>query len=98
MKDMYVLDQNDSLLTTIGEDNGLISALFREELNQLPDQPLRLIVDSASSSAQFVKEENQVVFRDKEGELRLYVIKEVDDHLVGLSARPTPYVNLLLWS
>ncbi|WP_055737288.1 MULTISPECIES: phage tail protein [Bacillaceae] len=83
MKEMYVLDQNDSLLTTIGEDNGLISALFREELNQLPDQPLRLTVDSASSSAQFVKEENQVVFRDKEGELRLYVIKEVDDHFSG---------------
>ncbi|RQW19707.1 hypothetical protein EH196_06030 [Bacillus sp. C1-1] len=83
MKVMYVLDQNDSLLTTIGEDNGLISALFREELNQLPDQPLRLTVDSASSSAQFVKEENQVVFRDKEGELRLYVIKEVDDHFSG---------------
>lgn len=31
------------------------------------------------SPAQFIVEENQVVFRDHEGDLRLYVVKEVDD-------------------
>lgn len=31
------------------------------------------------SPAQYIVEENQVVFRDHEGDLRLYVIKEVDD-------------------
>src|SRR5699024_3748970 len=30
--------------------------------------------------AKYVKEENQVVFRDKESDLRLYVIKEIHDH------------------
>lgn len=98
MNEIYLLNQHDHLLAAIGEENGLISAVFREELNQLPNEPLRLTVQSTSEVAQFVKEENQVAFRDKEGELRLYVIKEVDDLLAGRIGKLTPYVNQLLWS
>ncbi|MFS0786067.1 tail fiber domain-containing protein [Shouchella sp. 1P09AA] len=83
MNEIYLLNQHDYLVAAIGEESGLISAVFREELNQLPNEPLRLTVQSTSEVTQFVKEENQIAFRDKEGELRLYVIKEVDDLFSG---------------
>lgn len=79
MAELYIFSPNDELLTIITEETGLISAPFREELNRVPDTPFSFTVEADAENAQYVVEENQVVFRDKEGELRLYVIKELDD-------------------
>ncbi|WAA10845.1 phage tail protein [Fervidibacillus albus] len=79
MAELYIFSPNDELLTIITEETGLISAPFREELNQVPDTPFSFTVEADNENAKYVVEENQVVFRDKEKELRLYVIKELDD-------------------
>ncbi|MGN7284344.1 phage tail spike protein [Shouchella rhizosphaerae] len=80
MTEIYIFSQHeDKLLTALTEETGLIQAPFREELNGLSDRPFSFAVDATSEEAKHVIEENQVVFRDKEGELRLYVIKEVED-------------------
>ncbi|MFP7287984.1 phage tail spike protein [Shouchella clausii] len=80
MAGIYIFSQHDDvLLTALTEETGLIQATFREELNGLSDRPFSFTVDAGAEEAKHVVEENQVVFRDKEGELRLYVIKEVED-------------------
>lgn len=79
MTELYIFDQDDKLLTILSEETGLISAPFREELNQVSDTPFSFTVEADVPEAKYVKNENQVVFRDKEGDLRLYVIKELDD-------------------
>jgi len=79
LAELYIFSPDDKLLTIITEETGLVSAWFREELNQVPDTPFSFTIEADSENAQYVVEENQVVFRDKEGEYRLYVIKELDD-------------------
>ncbi|RST60237.1 hypothetical protein D5F11_007210 [Siminovitchia terrae] len=77
--EIYILSQDDKLLTTLSESTGLVSTMFKDQLNNVPDEPFIFTVYADVKQAQHVKEENQVVFRDKEGDLRLYVIKELDD-------------------
>ncbi|SNZ14547.1 hypothetical protein SAMN05421503_2469 [Terribacillus aidingensis] len=79
MTELYIFSQDDQLLTVITESTGLVSAPFREELNTVSDTPFSFTVEADTEQSQHVKEENQVVFRDKDGDLRLYVIKELDD-------------------
>jgi phage minor structural protein len=79
LTELYIFSQYDELLTVITEETGLVSAQFREELNRVAEEPFSFIVEADSESAKHVVEENQVVFRDKEGDLRLFVIKELDD-------------------
>lgn len=79
MSEIYIFSQDDKLLTVITESTGLISALFRDEVNSVASEPFTFTVEADIERAKYVKEENQVVFRDKEGDLRLYVIKELDD-------------------
>lgn len=79
MTELYIFSQYDELLTVITEETGLVSAQFREELNRVAEEPFSFIVEADSEDAKYVVEENQVVFRDKEGDLRLFVIKELDD-------------------
>ncbi|MCC2248869.1 hypothetical protein JUJ52_02700 [Virgibacillus sp. AGTR] len=79
MAELYILDQDDILLTILSEETGLISAPIREELNQVPNEPFVFIVDAESEKAKCVVEQNQVVFRDYEGDLRLFRIVELDD-------------------
>jgi hypothetical protein len=79
LTELYIFSQDDRLLTVITESTGLVSAPFREELNTVSDTPFSFTVEADTGEAQHVKEENQVVFRDKDGDLRLYVIKELDD-------------------
>ncbi|MGN7309922.1 phage tail spike protein [Alkalicoccobacillus gibsonii] len=79
MTEIYILDPQGLILGAISEENGLISAPFREELNRIADQPFSFTIESSSEFAKYVIEENQVVFRDKEGDLRLFVIKELED-------------------
>jgi len=79
MAELFIFNQDQEFITTITEEDGLISALFREEINQIPETPFWFTIKADSEVAKYVIEENHVVFRDKEGELRLYVIKELDD-------------------
>jgi phage minor structural protein len=79
LAELYIFSQYDELLTVITEETGLVSAPFREELNRVAEEPFSFIVEADSEDAKYVVEENQVVFRDKEGDLRLFVIKELDD-------------------
>lgn len=113
--ELYIFNQDDKLLTILTPENGLLTALFRDELNKTSDTPLQFTVDAQAeysqrhdlrsgmltqvassfvgvidrtteqdetvnvSPSQFVKEENRVVFKDREGRLREFVIKEIDD-------------------
>lgn len=79
MSELYIFDQDDVLLTVLSKFTGLVSAPFRDELNRVADEPFTFTVEADIERAKHVKEENQVVFRDREGDLRLFVIKEVDD-------------------
>ncbi|WP_209020953.1 phage tail protein [Evansella clarkii] len=77
MSELYILGQDDKLLTTLTEENGLITAPFREERNR--GSSFSFVVEADVEEAKHVLEENKVVFRDKDGDLRLFVIKELDD-------------------
>lgn len=77
--ELYIFSQDDKLLTILSPETGLLEAPFREELNQVSDTPFSFTIEADADESKHVVEENQVVFRDKEGELRLYVIKELDD-------------------
>lgn len=79
MSEIYIFSQDDKLLTTLSESTGLVSTLFKDQINSAPDEPFVFTVDADEERAKHVKEENQVVFRDKEGDLRLYSIKEIED-------------------
>ncbi|WP_313429866.1 phage tail spike protein [Siminovitchia terrae] len=77
--EIYILSQDDKPLTTLSESTGLVSAPFKDQLNNVPDEPFVFTVYADIERAKYVKEENRVVFRDKDGDLREYVIKEIDD-------------------
>lgn len=79
MAELYLFSQYDELLTILSEETGLISAPLRRELNQVSSEPFSFTFESDVERAKFIKEENRVVFKDREGKLREYVIKEIDD-------------------
>ncbi|AAU85100.1 tail tip protein Tal [Bacillus phage BCASJ1c] len=79
MPELYIFSQNDEPLTIITEDTGLVSAPVRIEVNSVPDTPFSFTVEADAENAKYVKEENKVVYRDHEGDLRLVVIRELDD-------------------
>lgn len=78
-RELYIFDQDDHLLTVLSESTGLVSAKFRDQLNSVADEPFVFTVDADVERAKYIREEHQVAFRDKEGDLRLYTIKEIDD-------------------
>lgn len=77
MAEVYIFNQNDELETIISRETGGLAAPFREEVNR--GSTFSLLVDATHDNAKHVVEENQIVFKDKEGHFRLYVIKEIDD-------------------
>ncbi|MFS0749470.1 phage tail protein [Oceanobacillus sp. 1P07AA] len=79
MSELFIFDQKDQLKTIISEDTGLLQTRFREEVNQIPDTPFQFEVEANEDIMKYVKEENQVVFRDRSGDYRLFTIKEIDD-------------------
>ncbi|MEW4224032.1 phage tail spike protein [Rossellomorea marisflavi] len=79
MSELYIFSQDDVLLTTLTESTGLVSTWFKDHLNRVPDEPFVFTVEAHMEEARYVLDENQVVFRDKEGDLRLFVIKELDE-------------------
>lgn len=79
MTELYIFSQDDKPLTIVTEEAGLVSAPVRIEVNSVPDTPFSFTVEADTDVAEYVKEENKVVYRDHEGDLRLVVIKELDD-------------------
>ncbi|RHW33514.1 phage tail spike protein [Oceanobacillus profundus] len=79
MTELYIFSQNDEPLTIITGDTGLVDTHYRLEVNSVPDTPFSFTVEADSENAKYVKDENKVVYRDHEGDLRLAVIKELDD-------------------
>lgn len=79
MSELYIFDMNDNPLTILSEDTGLVSAIVRDEHNSISDDPFVFEIKASSELARYVAEENKVVFKDHEGDLRIAVIKELDD-------------------
>ncbi|MDQ8093956.1 MULTISPECIES: phage tail spike protein [Bacillus amyloliquefaciens group] len=81
MADMYILSPDDELLTVLsshGQETCMFwDAKYKEELNK--GSSFSFVADASHPDARFLFQENQVVFRDKDGNLRLFVIKEMDD-------------------
>ncbi len=81
MADMYILSPDDELLTVLsshGQETCMFwEAKYKEELNK--GSSFSFVADASHPDARFLFQENQVVFRDKDGNLRLFVIKEMDD-------------------
>ncbi|MFC7364547.1 MULTISPECIES: phage tail protein [Bhargavaea] len=75
--ELYIFGPDDQLMTSITEETGLYAARFKEGINQVSS--FTFTVDATAEAAAHVVEENQVVFRDKEGDFRLFVIKEPTD-------------------
>ncbi|MEC1428875.1 prophage endopeptidase tail family protein [Bacillus sonorensis] len=81
MADMWVFDDMDRKLTIISSDAKgacrFYEAPFREELNV--GSSFSFVVDADHEDSQYIVEENQVVFEDRKGRKRLFVIKELED-------------------
>ncbi|MGF7533622.1 phage tail spike protein [Bacillus mexicanus] len=81
MADMYILSPDDQVLTVLSSDGQeacrFWDAKYKEELNK--GSSFSFVADASHPDARYLFEENQLVFRDKDGILRLFVIKELDD-------------------
>ncbi|MEW4223129.1 phage tail spike protein [Rossellomorea marisflavi] len=79
MSEIYIFDRDENLLSPITQSTGLINTWFKDHLNRVADEPFVFTVQADTEESQFVEAGNQVAFRDKEGDYRLFVIKEIDD-------------------
>ncbi|WP_281201573.1 prophage endopeptidase tail family protein [Bacillus altitudinis] len=81
MAEIFILSPEDELLVVLSSDGqdscNFWDAKYKEELNL--GSSFSFIADASHPDARYLFEENQVVFRDKDGELRAFVIKELDD-------------------
>ncbi|MDA7028451.1 prophage endopeptidase tail family protein [Bacillus sp. CLL-7-23] len=81
MADMYIFSPDDQVLTVLSSDGQeackFWDAKYKEELNK--GSSFSFIADASHPDACHLVEENQVVFKDKDGVLRLFVIKELDE-------------------
>lgn len=81
MAEIFILSPEDELLAVLSSDGqdscNFWDAKFKEELNL--GSSFSFIADASHPDAKYLFEENQVVFRDKDGSLRAFVIKELDD-------------------
>uniref|UniRef100_UPI0018F874A1 phage tail spike protein n=1 Tax=Microbulbifer pacificus TaxID=407164 RepID=UPI0018F874A1 len=79
MSELYIFSQYEQLLTILSEDTGLVSTHFREEKNSVANEPFKFTIEADHALAKHVKDENKVVFKDREGDWRMMVIRELDD-------------------
>ncbi|MFS0776268.1 phage tail spike protein [Neobacillus sp. 3P2-tot-E-2] len=76
---IYIFDKNEQLLTILKPDGPCPykEAAHIEQLNKENTFSFWIPADHADS--QYVKEENLVAFKDLDGDIRLFVIKELDE-------------------
>ncbi|WP_017797560.1 phage tail spike protein [Oceanobacillus kimchii] len=79
MSELYIFSQYEQPLTILSEDTGLVSTHFREEKNSVPTTPFSFTIEADHALAKHVKDENKVVVKDREGDWRMMVIRELDD-------------------
>ncbi|MDU0070027.1 MULTISPECIES: prophage endopeptidase tail family protein [Bacillus] len=81
MADMYILSPDEEVLTVLSSDGQeackFWDAKYKEELNK--GSSFSFVADASHPDARYLVEENQVIFKDKDGFLKLFVIKELDD-------------------
>jgi phage minor structural protein len=78
---LLIFDKSDQLLTILSNDSNDACPFYEpyheEELNR--KQSLIFSVPANHPDAAFVIEENQVAFKDEDGNFRLFVIRELDE-------------------
>ncbi|MCY9153731.1 prophage endopeptidase tail family protein [Bacillus haynesii] len=93
MADMWILDDKDKKQTIISsEAKGtcrFYDAPFREELNV--GSSFSFVADADHEDSVHIKPENQVVYEDRRGRKRNFVIKELEDADDGANARIRAY-------
>lgn len=77
MAELYLFDQDDNFITILSEEEGLVDTWFKDYENHLIDEPFVFNMESNSPLLQHIKEENQVAFYDRDGDLRLVRMKEL---------------------
>ncbi|GIO18166.1 hypothetical protein J18TS1_12660 [Oceanobacillus oncorhynchi subsp. incaldanensis] len=77
--EVFIFSQDEQPLTVISEDTGLVETHYRIEVNSVPTEPFSFVVDAQHPTSEHVKDENKVVFKDHEGDYRLFVIKRLKD-------------------
>jgi phage minor structural protein len=81
MSDLLIYDPSDNLLAILSNNSSdtcrFWDAPFKEELNR--GSSFEFSVDAEHEDAQYITAENQVAFMDKDGNFRLFVIKETED-------------------
>jgi phage minor structural protein len=79
--DLYVLDRNENLLTILSNDSAdtavLCTATVHEQLNKM--YQLNISVSAVSVQAQYIAQENYVMFLDLLGNWQMYIIKDVTE-------------------
>ncbi|MEC1479283.1 prophage endopeptidase tail family protein [Bacillus haynesii] len=93
MADMWILDDKDKKQTIISSEAKeacrFYDAPFREELNV--GSSFSFVADADHEDSVHIKPENQVVFEDRRGRKRNFVIKELEDADDGANARIRAY-------
>ena len=78
MAELYIFDSDDTLITILSNEGEeacpFWDAPFREELNQ--GSTFQFTAQGDHPDSKHLKAENQVAFKDKDGDFRLFVIKE----------------------
>lgn len=76
---IYIFNQDEELLTILSPEgpSPYKEAAHLEQLNG--EHSFSFWVPANHEDSQFVKEENLVAFKDEDGDIRLFVIKELDD-------------------
>src|SRR5690625_3179273 len=77
MAELYLFDQDDNFITILSKDEGLVDTWFKDYQNHIPDESFVFNIESNSELLQYIKEENQVAFYDRDNDLRLVRIKEL---------------------
>lgn len=77
----YILDRNEDLKAIISNDNSdnsiLYKSVVKEQLNKM--YTLEMEVSATTPEAQYLVEENYILFKDTLGDWQLYVMKEVSE-------------------
>ncbi len=77
--ELFIFSQDEQPLTVLSADTGLVEASYRIEVNSVPTEPFIFTVKASHPIAEYVVEENKVVFKDHEGDWRFMVIKDLKD-------------------
>ncbi len=77
MAELFLFSQDDEFITLLSEDEGLVDTWFKDYENHVEDEFFVFNIDSNSELLQYIVEENQVAFYDRDGRLRLARMKDL---------------------